>query len=62
MRRILHAFPESRIYNSRVARQMRERRRQLRLEMKAARQRARAAVNEREEKLRQEIRQRRARH
>lgn len=62
VRRILHAFPESRIYNSRVARQMRERRRQLRLEMKTARQRARVAVNEREEKLRQEIRQRRARH
>ena len=58
VRRILHAFPESKIYNSRVARQMRERRRLLRQEMKAARQRAKEAVNEREKKLKAEIKER----
>lgn len=56
VRRTLRAFPESKIYNSRVARQMRDRRRALRREMKAARLRARQAVNEREAQLKEEIR------
>ena len=61
VRRTLRAFPESRIYNSRIARDMRERRRQLRLEMKEARQRARASMEEREAKLRQEMKALKAR-
>ena len=61
VRRTLRAFPESRIYNSRIARDMRERRRQLRLEMKEARQRARASMEEREAKLRQEMKDLKAR-
>ena len=55
VRRTLRAFPESKIYNSRIARDMRERRRLLSLEMKEARRKARASVEEREARLRQEL-------
>jgi len=55
VRRTLRAFPESSIYNSRIARQMREKRRRLRLEMRQARARARADAERREATLRQEM-------
>lgn len=59
LRRTLRAFPEAKLYNSRVARLMRERRRQLRAELKAARVRARQAFDAREAALKAELRSRR---
>ena len=58
LRRQLRAFPEAKLYNSRVAHLMRERRAQLRRDMKEARLRARQALDQREQALRDELKSR----
>ncbi|MDD3409343.1 MAG: hypothetical protein PHY12_00890 [Eubacteriales bacterium] len=55
VRRILRAFPYAKIYNAKVAKDLKEKRAALRRELKARRQQVRQEIEQREAKLRQEL-------
>ena len=55
IRRTLRAFPEATIYNTRIATDLRERRRKIQADLKATRAQARQKFEEREKELRMKI-------